>query len=91
MLRCAAVQLSGRTKREKREQGKRARAAEKGPATTQFQIRNVNFRIHETVTLEIASLRGELLSNKPGKLPTFDDRESLLMKIDAGEGSRQRS
>lgn len=85
MLACAAVQLFGQTKSEKREQPQRASGARDANGPTQFQIRNVNFRIDETMTLEIAWLRGELLSNKPGSLPTFDDRDSLLMKIDAGE------
>ncbi|HSH37988.1 MAG TPA: hypothetical protein VK993_04310 [Chthoniobacterales bacterium] len=85
VLGCAAVQVWGQTKAPKAERAKRSGAPSAGPATTQFQIRNVNFRIDESITLEIAWLRGELLSNEPGKLPTFDDKASLLMKIDAGE------
>lgn len=54
---------------------------------TWFELKNVHFRIDETVILEIAYLRGELLSRVEDAPPTFDDKNSLLMKIEAGEAA----
>ncbi|HEX8281696.1 MAG TPA: hypothetical protein VF551_09975 [Chthoniobacterales bacterium] len=68
-----------------RSEAKNATPAANDRSVTQFQIRNVNFRVDDQLVLEIRSLRGQLLSAKPGKPPTFDDRESMLMKIEAGE------
>jgi hypothetical protein len=54
---------------------------------TRFEIRHVNFHIDESVVLEIGLLRGELLPGIKGVPPTFDDRRTLVMKIDGGEAA----
>ena len=55
--------------------------------TAHFEFKHVNFHIDETVVLQIALLRGELLPAKEGKPPSFDDRDSMLLKIDGGEAA----
>jgi hypothetical protein len=54
---------------------------------TRFVIRNVNFRVDDTVILEIRSLRGTLLSRVAGSPPNFDDKDSLLLQIIDGEAA----
>ena len=81
----AAGHLGAQTKAAPRAEAKRSPASAKPDNVTQFEIRNVNFRVDDALVLEIRSLRGQLLSAKPGMPPTFDDRTSMLMKIDAGE------
>ncbi len=61
------------------------RASSAGP--TRFEYRNVNFHVDDTIVLEIASLRGELLPAVRGVTPDFDDRGTLLLKIDGGEAA----
>lgn len=70
----------------------RRRVATVAPApeaggVTRFQMRRVHFHVDEALILEIATLRGELLPGKPGVPPTFDDRDSLILKIDGGEAA----
>jgi hypothetical protein len=80
----SAAHLRAQTKAAPRAEAKGSPANAES-SVTQFQIKNVNFRVDDQLVLEIRSLRGQLLSAKPGKPPTFDDRTSMLMKIDAGE------
>jgi hypothetical protein len=54
---------------------------------TRFEFRNVNFRIDDSVVMEIRLLRGELLPAFRDTPPNFDDRRTLIMKIDGGEAA----
>jgi hypothetical protein len=55
--------------------------------TTRFEYRHVNFHVDDSIVLEIASLRGELLPAVPGVTPNFDDRRTLLLQIERGEAA----
>ncbi len=58
-----------------------------GDPTTRFAFRHVNFHVDDTVVLLIDELRGELLPSEPGVSPSFDDRASMVLKIDSGEAA----
>ena len=64
-----------------------ARAAGGGDQTAHFEFKQVNFHIDDTVVLQIDLLCGELLPGKAGVSPSFDDRASMILKIDAGEAA----
>jgi hypothetical protein len=55
------------------------------PSRVETQMRNMNLRIMEGVTLQIRRLRGRLISKTPGMPVLFDDPSSFLLEIDAGE------
>ena len=55
--------------------------------TTHFEYKHVNYHIDDTVVLQIESLRGELLPTKEGTPCTFDDRDTMLLKIDDGKAA----
>ena len=65
----------------------KARPRRVSSGITHFEYRNVNFRVDDTIVLEIGSLRGELLPAVRGVPPDFDDRGTLLLKIDGGEAA----
>jgi len=48
-------------------------------------MKNVNLHVAEGVVLKIHSLRGALMRTAAGRPPVFDDRDSFVMRIDAGE------
>jgi hypothetical protein len=48
-------------------------------------MKNVNMHVAEGVVLQIRSVRGALLRTAAGRPPVFDDRDSFVMRIDAGE------
>jgi len=54
------------------------------PAPVQVQMRNVALHVDPTTIVNIANLRGELIStsNRP---PVFDDRRSFKVRVDSGE------
>jgi hypothetical protein len=54
--------------------------------SVQAQMKNVDFRIDETITLRIHDLRGQLVGTKNGP-PTFDDKLSFRVSRKLGEGS----
>ena len=76
LLASAPHPLLGKTK---------PRRTASGP--TRFLYRHVNFHIDDSIVLEIASLRGELLPALPGVTPNFDDRRTLLLRIEGGEAA----
>jgi hypothetical protein len=49
------------------------------------EMKNVNLHVTDRVVLMIHSLRGALLRTARSRPPVFDDRESFVMRIDAGE------
>src|SRR5262245_61378467 len=51
----------------------------KGPV--QIEMRNVHLHMDEGIVLEIAHLRGEMISKKAGQPPVFDDPNSYVMKV----------
>jgi hypothetical protein len=65
----------------------RATANVTSDTPTRFAVRNVNFHIDDTLVLEIREVQGTLASRVPGVPPTFDDKNSLLMYVDAGEAA----
>jgi hypothetical protein len=48
-------------------------------------MKNVNLHVSEGVVLAIHSLRGALLRTAKNRPPVFDDKESFVLRIDAGE------
>ncbi|MEA2237362.1 MAG: hypothetical protein QOC81_2086 [Thermoanaerobaculia bacterium] len=65
-------------------------AASKAP--TQALMRNVWFRFDQDAYLDIHSMRGELVSKKPGEPLNFDNKLSFVMKVDTGTiGMRSES
>jgi hypothetical protein len=58
----------------------RRRAA---PVAAVFQ--NVHLRIAPGVTLEMRRVEGALVPARNGEPPTFDDNDSFLLRVDAGE------
>ena len=51
----------------------------------QIEMRNVRLHAADGVVLAIASLRGEMISRKPGAPPVFDDRQSYVLKLRRAE------
>jgi len=54
-------------------------------APVRFEVKNVNLHVAEGVILEIRSARGALLRTAASRPPVFDDRQSFVMRVDAGE------
>ena len=58
-----------------------AAAAEHAGNTVQVQMRNISYRVTNTVAVRISRLDGELRPTREGVVPSFDDRESFLIDI----------
>jgi hypothetical protein len=58
-------------------------ALTRGPV--RVEMKNVNLHMAEGVVLKIHSLRGALMRTASSRPPVFDDRNSFVMRIDAGE------
>lgn len=58
-------------------------ALTRGPV--RVEMKNVNLHVAEGVVLKIHSLRGALMRTASSRPPVFDDRNSFVMRIDAGE------
>jgi hypothetical protein len=58
-------------------------ASARGPV--RVEMKNVHLHVAEGVVLEIRSVRGALLRTAASRPPIFDDRNSFVMRIDAGE------
>jgi hypothetical protein len=57
-----------------------------GPAgAVPIQMKNVNYRLAENISLEVRSLRGDLLPTKAGEPVTFDDGSSFKVAVDQAE------
>jgi hypothetical protein len=61
-----------------------ASRAESG-SVVRFEMRNVHFRFTEHIVAEIRSLSGTLVPSKVDAIPVFDDKDSFVLVIDAGE------
>ncbi len=60
-----------------------ARAAETGIGPVESEMRNVDYRVDENVTLKISYLRGTLRSTRPNEPPWFDDPTSFDFALDS--------
>ncbi len=60
-----------------------ARAAETGIGPVESEMRNVDYRVDELVTLKISYLRGTLRSTRPNEAPWFDDPTSFDIALDS--------
>lgn len=60
-----------------------ARAAETGIGPVESEMRNVDYRVDERVTLSISYLRGTLRSTRPNEPPWFDDPTSFDISLDS--------
>ena len=58
-------------------------ASARGPV--RVEMKNVNLHVAEGVVLKIHSLRGALLRTAASRPPVFDERDSFVMRVDAGE------
>src|SRR5438552_593669 len=61
------------------------RAKHTSDQITRFEMKNVDFHVDESIFLHLDTLRGDLLSRVPRQPPTFDDKRTLLLKIDYGQ------
>src|SRR5262249_35747154 len=61
------------------------RAKHTSDEVTRFEMKNVDFHVDESIFLHLDTLRGDLLGRVPRQPPTFDDKRTLLLKIDYGE------
>src|SRR5687768_12990271 len=62
---------------------KTGKAASRG--SVEVEMRNVDMRLTEDVTLRIHALRGRFTPTKPGTIPNLDDVESFVVEVDSGE------
>jgi hypothetical protein len=53
--------------------------------SVRVEMKNVHLHVTDRVVLMIHSLRGALLRTAKSRPPIFDDKESFVMRIDAGE------
>jgi uncharacterized protein YpmS len=60
-------------------------AAADTPIEVQVQMRNVRLHVDETTVLQVARLRGALVSTKGGHPPIFDDKQSFIVRIDSAQ------
>ena len=60
-------------------------AADDTPIEVQVQMRNVRLHVDETTVLQIARLRGALVSTRSGHPPVFDDKDSFIVRIDSAQ------
>jgi hypothetical protein len=60
-------------------------AADDTPIEVQVQMRNVRLHVDETTVLQVARLRGALVSTKGGHPPIFDDKQSFIVRIDSAQ------
>lgn len=60
-----------------------ARAAETGVGPVEAEMRNVDYRVDENVTLKISYLRGTLQNTRPNEPPWFDDPTSFDIVLDS--------
>ena len=64
-----------------------ARAAETGIGPVEAEMRNVDYRVDDKVTLKIEYLRGALRNTRPNEAPWFDDPTSFDIAIDSARVS----
>jgi hypothetical protein len=62
-----------------------AAAAQDKPVEVQVQMRNVALHVDDATILQIARLRGALVSTDKGRPPIFDDKNSFFVRIDSAE------
>jgi hypothetical protein len=60
-------------------------AAKPEEGAVEIQMRNVDFRLASDIDLEVRTLRGRLKRTKPDRLVSFDDSDSFVVEVDAGE------
>jgi uncharacterized protein YpmS len=60
-------------------------AADDTPIEVQVQMRNVRLHVDEATVLQVARLRGALVSTKGGHPPVFDDKHSFIVRIDSAQ------
>jgi hypothetical protein len=53
----------------------------------QIEMKNVRLHAADGVILEIASLRGEMVSRHEGQAPVFDDQNSYILRVFSGQVS----
>jgi hypothetical protein len=51
----------------------------------EIEIRNVNFRIDQSIVLEIRRLRGEMVPTSASEPASFDDKNSFVTRIVSAE------
>ncbi len=58
----------------------------RGPQTqVQVQMRNVMYHFQNNIAVHIVRLGGELVPTREGEIPVFDDKNSFVLRINAGE------
>jgi len=53
------------------------------PAGVQIEMRNVRLHLDDAITVDVARLRGTMISRTPGKPPIFDDQRSFAIDLAA--------
>jgi hypothetical protein len=56
----------------------------KPQAPVDVEMRNVHLRVEGDITLDVAYLRGQMVSRTPGQPPVFDDPDSYVLHIGSG-------
>jgi len=57
----------------------------------QIEMKNVRLHVADDIVLDIASLRGEMVSRSRDRPPVFDDQESYILHVDTAEISMDMS
>lgn len=57
------------------------------PGPVAIEMRNVHLRADDGIALDIAYLRGEMVSRIGGQPPAFDDPQSYVLRVGNGEAS----
>jgi uncharacterized protein YpmS len=65
--------------------GTTAARGQDAPQDVQVQMRNVRLHVDAATILQISRLRGALVSTHAGEPPTFDDKNSFVVRIDSAE------
>jgi hypothetical protein len=60
-------------------------AAQGQPSDVQVQMRNVDLHVDGATILRIARLRGVLVATEKTRPPTFDDKNSFVVRVDSAE------
>lgn len=55
------------------------------PVDVQIEMKNVRLHAAEGIVLDIAYLRGTMVSRKAGSPPVFDDQQSYLLRVRRGQ------
>lgn len=65
--------------------GGAGKGGEQAAGAVHVQMRNVMYHYAGSIAVHIRQLGGELVSTRAGQMPVFDDKQSFILRIAAGE------